>query len=174
MTQRIDAAQRIQKNWRGCVARGTTLDKAADRQAERDDIFLAADRNEAALLIQNRARIIAAKNRVGGIREARAALALQLSAVAATYVHPDALEPELFYFGQGVPDDDELIALFDAIDVTSSGTIPRSHCRAVFDRLTMSLHPGDPQAAFDRAMPTNAERVTLSALTMVIIRAVAL
>ena len=123
MTQRIDAALRIQKNWRGVLTRNTVGQQAAAVRDGRAAMLHAADCEEAALLIQGRARIVAAKRRVAGLKEERDERARK-AAVAVTYVHPDRLDQRLFTF-RGIPDDDDVMRLFDAIDTCSSGTIPR-------------------------------------------------
>jgi hypothetical protein len=139
-------------------------------------VFRAADRLEAALIIQSRIRIVLATKALAAKRrdaEARGGLVSQRKKAAQTYMDPATLDSRYFIFKCQPPSDDEVLDLFDAIDVCNTGVIPRTHARAVFDRLLVDLFPGDPKVAFDRAAPVADDMLPPSALYFVVLRALA-
>lgn len=165
------AAIRIQRLWRSAIARRKVGRLVAARSARFAEVFDSADRLEAVLLIQTRMRIVLAKARVRQLKVERASGVVDAPPV--TYAHPKDIDPSCFVFRALPPTDDEVLDLFDAIDVCNTGTIPRELARAVFDRLLSDLHPGDPASAFDRALPVDSDVVTPSALYFVVLRALA-
>ena len=170
------AASRIQRQWRRALASVRVTALLDARRAAEEARFAAADRNEAVLLIQNRMRICLAKNRVAAVRADQASRGTSRTHARRDpeYVHPSKLESSLFVFKSQPPSDDEVLDLFDAIDITNSVTIPRAYARAVFDRLLVDLFPGNADAAFERAIPIAGDAVPPSALYFLVLRALAL
>ena len=178
MSPRWAAVMRIQREWRRAIAHNKMRRLIEAARAEQAQTFADADQLEAALLIQNRMRMCLAKKSVAAKRLEVAAAggpaSSQVKAAEVEYVHPSKLDPSAFIFRGKPPTDDEVLDLFDAIDITNSGVIPRGHARAVFDRLLMDLYPGDSKAAFDSAVPVDDDMITPSALYFVVLRAMAL
>lgn len=174
---RWGAAIRIQAVWRRALARVRIKARLDNRRKALEQHFNDADRTEAALLIQTRMRICLAKKKVEQkrrIAEAAGGGAKRDAAAVPTYCNPQSLPYHYFTFKSQPPTDDEVLDLFDAVDVGNTGFIPKVYAKAIFDRLLMDLHPGNSDDAFERALPTEGEWVTPSALYFVIVRALSM
>lgn len=166
------AAVRIQRLWRGAIARNRLREKLTNKLSYEEFNYREADMEEAALVIQTRARIVLSKNRVRKIKEARRDEEVRVLKKGPRYDDPIYADDRLF-FPPNVHQmhTDRAAQIFYAIDLDHSGVIPRRHAFLAFRRLVdADLDPLPPEKRFDLVMGTHAEMVTLDEFSMMVSR----